>query len=311
MKQYIKYIGIALILIGVLGASIKQHKSAEGGGVQIGYILPLSGDYGALGENIKKGAELYLEEYRAKYPNQKVEVFFENDELNGPKGLSAFNKLKSINGIDALVSASAPTLGIIYDTVRSESLPTITISSEPKEESTDSIFGISPAADDMYVALGNFLNEKFSGKKIVHVRTNDGLIEKFSKKITSVYKQPITEIITNRSDKDQRTIAAKILAEKPDVIVFSNFAEDGNLIVREIINQTPKGDRPQFIFDPIFTELFSAYEKTIQNMKVLDGSFVFSIKKHNSPVFTEAYTKKYGDKPGQMADIGYDSSRNA
>ncbi len=303
MKKTLIAVVVLLAVIG--GIALLPHNSGVKN-IKIGMILPLTGEYGALGENVVKGAQLARDEYVKAHLGADVQIIAEDDVLDAAKGLTAYKKLTDLDHVQAIIPASGPTLGAIYDDAKANNIPMVTVSSESKTESADNVFQIRPSTESIEVGLGAYLKEHTSGK-IVIVRTNDQLTQKFSEKFMSGYGSNIETFITNRGDKDFRTIAAKILAEKPDVIVTSNYAEDGTQLLKAILNMTRTGSRPLFVFDPVFNESFSDYKKVLGDMNVLNGSVVASIQSDDSENFISAYKAKYGEAPGQLADLGYDA----
>ena len=57
-------IAIVLIIGGIV--YFQNGKQEKVKGIKIGSFLPLTGDFGSLGEEIKKGADLAVEEAKAK-----------------------------------------------------------------------------------------------------------------------------------------------------------------------------------------------------------------------------------------------------
>lgn len=312
MKKYIVYIVIAIAVIAGITYSQKSALPlAENENIKIGVILPLTGEYGALGENIVKGAELAKSEYISKHPNAHIEIIAEDDQLDGAKGLSAYKKLTSINNIDGLISASAPTLGAIYPSLLTTKLPTLTISSQPSDEQDDNVFQVSPATEPVDSALGAYVKGLNPEKPII-VYTNDSLTLKLKRNFVKGFGNDIPSFTLNRGDLDVKTVASKILAEKSSHIIFINYAPEGAQIVKEILKQDPNHSSI-FIFDPVFNEGYSEYKKVLGNMGKLDGSVATAVEASNSASSTEGqnfianYRAKYNVDPGNFSDLGYDA----
>ena len=308
MKKYIiVLVGFAALISGFFW--FKNVSTKASAAVRIGIILPLSGEYGALGENVVKGAQLAMGEYLQGHASEKVELIAEDDQLDTKKGLSAYKKLIDLEGINALISASAPTFGVIYDDAKIRNLPVVAVNTETRDETNDNVFSIRPSADSSSKGLGAYVKAHLTGK-IVAVRTNDALVIKLAKYFAEGYGSEIETFSTNRDNNDYSTIATKILSENPRVIIVSTYATDGSLIVRELLKQSrAKKARPQFVFDSLFNENISVYQKVLGDLAVLDGSLVISIKNATSNIFTQAYKIKYGQEPGPLADLGYDAVR--
>jgi ABC-type branched-subunit amino acid transport system substrate-binding protein len=93
-KTLIIIIAIIVVLGGFfyLVDKSNEHKNET---IKIGIILPLTGQYGHLGENVVKGIELAKEEYLKKHPGSSVELIAEDDVLEATKGLNAYKKFRA------------------------------------------------------------------------------------------------------------------------------------------------------------------------------------------------------------------------
>jgi branched-chain amino acid transport system substrate-binding protein len=312
MKQTIKITGgILMVIIAVLALVYRADFSPKNSVIKIGIITPLSGEYGALGENLRKGAELAKEQYLKDHPGVRVEIVAEDDALNAVKGLSAYKKMASIDQIDGLISASAPTLGAVYPELLKTGLPTVTVSSQSSDEQDDSVFQVSPATEPVSEALGAYVKEMKTSRPVL-VYTNDSLTEKLKRRLIKGFGADMPTFAVNRDGADVRTIVSKVLAEKPTLIIMSNYEPVGAQVTREIIRQSGKV-KVQFAFDPLFNSGLSEYKKIFGDVSKLDGSIVVSMKASvdaKSPEtarFASEYKEKYSVEPGNFSDIGYDA----
>lgn len=106
MNKNIKLItGIIVVLIVISGGYFifnkkPQTQLTQNQPIKIGVILPLTGDNGFVGQEMKKGIELAVEE--AKNQGKNFQVIYEDDQGNfGPGTVNAANKLVNINKINA------------------------------------------------------------------------------------------------------------------------------------------------------------------------------------------------------------------
>ena len=301
-KTILVIIGVIIIL--ALIVAISDSSKRNNGVIKIGVIDVLSGPYASMGENFQKGIELA----QAEYPDKKIQLVFEDDSFESQKGLSAYKKLMDIDHVDALIVATSPTINVIYPEVSKQNIPVLTYGSQSIDETNDNVFHIYPSSVPVVEALGAYLKAKDS--KVVSVYTNDSTILKFYSGFKQGFGSDIPEFAIDPNTKDVRTVAAKVLAEKPSYIFMSNFAGIGAQFIKELIDLSggslsKKGIT--LVFDLTFSEATSEYEKVLGDLKVLDGSIVVSLKAVNADDFTAKYIQKYNDKPGQLADYGFDS----
>lgn len=71
--------------------------------VKVGFMLPYSGTYAALGEAIENGFKLYVQEQGGKLAGQDIEYFKVDDESNPAKGPDNANRLIKRDQVDILV----------------------------------------------------------------------------------------------------------------------------------------------------------------------------------------------------------------
>src|SRR5690606_7423047 len=71
--------------------------------VKVGFMLPYSGTYAALGQAIDNGFRLYVQEQGGKLAGQDIEFFQVDDESNPSKGPDNANRLIKRDQVDVLV----------------------------------------------------------------------------------------------------------------------------------------------------------------------------------------------------------------
>ncbi|GLZ05514.1 ABC transporter substrate-binding protein [Actinomadura sp. NBRC 104412] len=105
----------ALALSACGGSSLDQSGGGESGGpVKIGLLIPLSGVYAPLGQDMRDGFTLYLDQHGGKLGGREAEVV-SADEGEGPQtGVPAAQKLVSQDRTTAVVGVvnSATALGL-------------------------------------------------------------------------------------------------------------------------------------------------------------------------------------------------------
>ena len=92
-----------MILVAVVLFVLRQSPSPNPGTIKIGSVLPLSADFGFLGEEINRGALIAVDE--AHKSGIDVEYIPEDDAFDAAKSASAANKLISVDHVDAAFTA--------------------------------------------------------------------------------------------------------------------------------------------------------------------------------------------------------------
>jgi len=91
------------------GPHFLRQVSAQAGPLRIGFPLPLTGPFGAIAADQKRGAELAVEELNARggVMGRKVEVLFRDDELKPATGAQRTIELIEGQGVDFIVGGLA------------------------------------------------------------------------------------------------------------------------------------------------------------------------------------------------------------
>jgi branched-chain amino acid transport system substrate-binding protein len=298
-KQIAALVIIALIIIvGVF--SYKQENKQHAGEIEIGLIGILSGPFASIGESMTNGAILASEQWNAEHPDLKTRLIVEDDGFDAKKGLSAYNKLMDVDKVAGLVNISSPTINIIYPLVTERDIPVSQFGEQDIAAVNDNIFQIQGSLP-LQKKAGEYLRDNMQGKKIAVAAVNESTFIRFADAIDEGYGSKITRFISPLDTKDMRSTAAKIMAEKPDVVVLSTSYEIGALLVKELSSYP---DHPQFFFDTIYNH--DEYVKILGDANMLNGSLVAGLKMEVSDEFKQAYKERFGEEPGQFADYGYD-----
>ncbi len=298
MKKIIWAI-VGVIVIVVLITSFSKNSNKD---IKIGLISILSGEYSVVGENFRNGAILANEQYNLTH-SDKVDLIIEDDGFDTGKALSAYKKLTGIDNIDALINVSTPSIGAIYNDVVKAGIPVIQGGEQPIVPANDNIFQIMPGNIPLEKELGKYLLEKNFKNPVVVFTQHDTMI-RFKNAFLEGYGKSMKEFTAGQADTDYRTLVSKISVEKPDLIVFLVFPQQGAQIISEYKKQNTS--MPQMAFDASAQSGFSDYARILGSANVLNGSIIATIQQDVSKEFIDAYKKRFGSEPGFFADLGYD-----
>lgn len=148
----------AALAITACGASSLSQPGTGGTGdkVKIGMVVPLSGVYAPLGEDMRNGFQLYLDEHDGKLGGRKVDLVVADEGETPQTGVPAAQKLVTQERVSAVtgVVSSAVALGV-RDFFHESKLPLII-----SNAGADAITGASKSP---YVWRTSFSNGKVSG----------------------------------------------------------------------------------------------------------------------------------------------------
>ena len=89
--------------LGLAAAGLARPAIAQGAPVKVGLMLPFSGTFAALGENIAGAVELYLAEKGGKLGGRAVQIVRLDDESDPSKAVQNVNRLVGRDRVDALI----------------------------------------------------------------------------------------------------------------------------------------------------------------------------------------------------------------
>lgn len=305
MKKYtwITYLVIAVIIIAGVGAWFSRDTSSETG-FRVGLISILSGDYAAVGENMKNGVVLANELYNAAHPDAQVTLLIQDDGFNGGKGASAYQKLVAADHIDALINVSTPTIDSIYATVSKTDMPVIQMGEQGREPAADNVFGIFPNSIASEYDYGVYMKNRGVKEMVIVYMNNDAMI-RFVESFKKGFAGKTTDFMIDPSEKDFRTHALKVSALHSETIGMFMFPQQGAQFLKEFLKIDKS--KPQFFFDANFQSGKADYERILGGLGMLDGALFGTINMKTDDAFKVAYKKRFGTEPGFLADMGYDS----
>lgn len=95
--------GFAVGAAAFAAAGLARPAIAQGGTLRVGLMLPFSGTFAALGENIAAAFELFLAEKGGKFGGRTVQIVRLDDESDPSKAVQNVNRLVGRDRVDALV----------------------------------------------------------------------------------------------------------------------------------------------------------------------------------------------------------------
>lgn len=272
MKKFL-VVGLASLLLVGCSSEMPDDVVEIDESVEIGVLLPLSGDAAAYGEEAKAVLEAQISD------RTDVRLVFEDSKCEPSASVAAIQKLGSIDGIEYVIGGlcSNETLAIANQL---ESIGVLAISpssSNPEIEGASSNqFSLSYKDSD----VGDVLVSKLQGFESVAIisEQND-----FSIGLRNAVEAGISEdaIVVNETfesnNKDFRNIIEKVKNANPDAIFLNPFVgENASLLLTQIEELGGLGDAALFgqaAFVP--SELLAEKGSVIEGMTIVDAPSVF------------------------------------
>ncbi len=293
---------LAICLLFVGGIVPKAHADKEA--FKIGFITILTGNYSDFGKASANAAQLAVNDYLIANPSVSVKLILEDDGADPKKGLSAFQKLRSVDHADAIMPISTFGIGSVHTIVNREKRLTFILGNEPYEPEDDYIYMVSPAAVPAERALGSYAAKQNPGGKIVIFASQNEAFLRFAKaaKEGAGVQGEIVEIPAGLDD--YRSLVTQLKAKNPAGVLFNGFPTECAKILKTMrdLKMTPS-----LYFDETISNSLSDFKAILGDIKyLLDASFL-KMSENSDSGFIERYTKTFGSPPAQWTDYAYDS----
>lgn len=312
MKTKPVLIGLAVVVIlsaVVAFIVIKNQRPPET--VRVGVLVPLTGGAASYGQNSRKGAELAVKDFRARYPEIKVELRVEDSRGEAAAANRAIVKLIDLDQVDGIVGCvtSSATLAVI-PTLNEKHVPLVSpgASSSKLTGASTYVFRTWPSDTLEAEAMTKYIVSR-GIKKLALVRINNEYGLAMEAAVRSRFKDlgdsvPIVAAETfEQGVREMRTQMLRIKESGADAIYFIGFPEAAVIF--------GKGYSDVGLRIPVFsTSSFEDPQVPRDTGNILDGTVYTKPLFSSEPTkkFREAYKAEYGEEPGLTSDTAYDAT---
>lgn len=285
--------------------------------VKVGFMLPYSGTYAALGQAIENGFKLYVKEQGGKLAGQDVEYFKVDDESNPSKGPDNANRLIKRDQVDVLVGTVHSGVAMALAKAAKDSDTTLIIPNAGADAITGplcskNVFRTSFSNWQPSYAMGPVAVEK-GYKTAVTITWNyaagkeaiAGFKESFEKSGGKVVK----ELTLPFPNVEFQPLLTEVASLKPDA-VFTFFAGGGAVKFVQDYAASGLGNSTAllssgFMTDGTLKAQGQAAQGLFTTLHYADG-----LNTPRDNAFRENYSKDYPDmQPDVYAVQGYDAAQ--
>ncbi len=270
--------------------------------VNVGVILPLTGEGASIAGTIKNALELAMEKVPAPLKG-KINLTYEDDGLQAKNSVTAFNHLLALGKVDVLINVSSGTGNALAPLAEKKGIPFLAIASDPKiSEGKKYVFNfwVTPA-EEARIALPEA--KKRGYKKVARIATtHDGALS-----ITRAFDKANNgqlDIVLDQSYpvtvKDFRPFLTKVRQRKDiDAIVVVLIPGQCGVFAKQA--------REQGVTLPLFGfELFEDLGEVRASQNALVGQWYVSADDPNG-AFWQEYHLRFPDASFFVAGNAYDS----
>ena len=304
-------LAIVLLAIMVLASGCAKEEKE----IEIGAILPLTGDAALYGDTCKSAADLAIEDINLQggIKGRQLAIIYEDSQADPKLAVSAANKLISVDKVNAIMGAMGSSEVLALAPILNEKkivLVSPAATSHKISDSGDYIFRtiVSDVYDGTAMAKFAYQDKGVRSVGVFHVTEAgpQGVAEAFVNEFKRLGGGILNVEKSARGENDFRTAISRINQQNPDAIYFALYPRETELFVRQV--KELGVDRflmtHQLIDDPeILGRLGDATNGIVftspKLMPEVGGSGVKS--------FHDKYMSKYGKEPQQFASNSYDA----
>lgn len=301
--------GAAVLLAANLGAAVAQDSEP----VKVGLVLSLSGPGAAIGEDMKRGAELAYEELGGTLGGRQAEFIFEDDQRKPDVGKQAAERLVRSEKVDLVVGASFSNvmMAIHRPVTRAR---TLLLSPNPApaplagEDCSPYYFAVPFQNDQPSEAIGIHLNEIGVENAFIlapNYQAGRDLLQGFKRTFKG---KLLGEIYTPLEQTDFSAELTEIRSANPQaVFVFY----PGGLGIQFVKQYSQAGLKDSIPLHTAFTVNGATLGAIGEDgLGVTSASqWAYDLPNDANKAFVSAYRAKYGRIPSEFAAQAYDTIR--
>ncbi|MFH1457160.1 MAG: ABC transporter substrate-binding protein [Patescibacteria group bacterium] len=292
-------LGIILIVQNQNSDQIDESKEP----IKIGALLPLTGQISLLGEELKNGISLAVEDINANNKT-KLEVIYEDSKVDPKEGVSAINKLIDVDGVNYVHVAATPIITAVQPITEEKKVVMTGTSISPSIlENTNYTLRVFYNLEQSLVKFTEFINQNNYSQVAVLYQSGDAWENQVDSLENSGIKFKKKEIF-NSGEKDFRTMLIKIKDSNPDLIIVLGYGSHFSALFQQIeelgMDDTKVLGGLDFLEVP--QENLSLYKNAVFTVP----SFNISPTK-KSKDFIQKYEERFGKKPTHQAAYVYDA----
>ena len=284
--------------------------------IKVGFMLPYTGTYAALGKAIENGFMLYVQEQGGKLGGRELEYFKVDDESEPSKAVDNMNKLVKRDNVDVVVGTVHSGVVMAMAKVAKDTNTLLVVPNAGAGAVTGpmcapNIFRSSFTNWQPGYAMGKVAGQK-GAKKVVTITwkyaAGDESVEGFREGLKSAGGEVVKELTLPFPNVEFQALLTEIAATKPDA-VYAFFAGGGAVkFVKDYaaagLNKTIPLYGPGFLTDGTLEAQGAAAQGMLTTLHYADGLDVPKDK-----AFRAEYTKAYKSAPDVYAVQGYDAAQ--
>ncbi|KGB82413.1 ABC transporter [Rhodovulum sp. NI22] len=285
--------------------------------IKVGLLLPYSGVYASLGQDIDDGFALALETYGAE-TGATFELIREDTEVSPPVGLAKTRKLVLQDKVDVMAGiVSSGVLGAVRDMVHGAKVPLIVANAGNDEATGEScspyVVRLSFSNGQVNRPMGQWMFDQ--GITKVYTLAPDyaaghQMIDAFAQAFTAAGGEIVGQEYTPfRKTQDFGPYLTKAQASGAEAVFVFYAGGEAISFVKQYDSFGLKADLPLYGSGFLTSSLYVNAQGPAAEGVITALHYVPTIDSAENKDFVAAFTEKTGRIPSEYAVQGYDSAR--
>ena len=293
---------IAIIAIFKINTNIPNITKSPTEPINIGVLLPLTGDGASYGIPLRRSAELAINEINQDggIAGRQIVAIFEDGQCSAEKAITATQKLINLDHINIIMGGACleETLPIAPLAETAKVLVISPAVTNPElTKAGDFIFRTIPADTNTALIAAEYAYNKMDVRKVAVLSEKkdyaQGLRQTFKDKFASLGGEILADETYLPEDTDLKVRLLKIKIQNPELIYLIPQTADSGL---KILSQLRANDIPTKILTTDVLMNNEAVEKSPQDLEGIVGLEQFFDKNNTlSKNMLEKYATKFGE----------------
>ena len=303
--------GLLAICLGISGQALA---AGSDGAVRLGVMLPYTGVYAKVGEDIDKGVKFYLTEQGNKVAGRKVEVITEDTQSEPRTGVTKVRKLLESDKVDAIIGPVSSGVGMAVSQYIIESkVPQVYAIPGTLKESGDppapNIFRVSFAPIQIGKASALYLYNKLKYRKMVVMGPDyvwgRAVTEAFKESFEKLGGKVVQMIYPPLGAPDYAPFLSMVKPKEADATWVFFAGGDAIRFVKQYAEYGLKGALPLTAAGDLVDEAFLPAQGEAAKGIISLLSYTPALDNPVNRKFVESYQKVFNTPPGFFSELGY------
>jgi branched-chain amino acid transport system substrate-binding protein len=307
---------LALLACACLVAPFAQAQGSAAPPIKVGFMLPATGTFAALGDMIEKGFRMHVDEQGGKLAGRSIQYFRVDDESDPSKATDNVNRLIKRDQVDVIVGTVHSGVAMAMARAAKESNTLLIV----PNAGADAITGPLCAPNILRSSFSNWQPGFATGvvaaqrgyKRAMTIYWNYAAGQESAKGFTEAFEKGggkvVKELTLPFPNVEFQPLLTAIAAEKPDV-VFAFFAGAGAAkFVRDYdaagLRRTIPLIGSGFLTDGVLEAQGAAAQGLVTALHYADG-----IESPRNTAFRNKFAVTYKANPDVYAVQGYDAAQ--